>query len=116
MILAEKFATAGRRRQHASRVRSPDFASSHWGDYTILLRSVGGFDPELFLGLRGAQAAGLPISAARRNDLARKVRDGEPPSPAREPRALPRLRVRSPDSASSQWRITTIPAAFRSAA
>ncbi len=44
-----------------------------------------------FTDIRGAQAAGLHISAARRNGLARKVRDGESPSPAREPRALPRL-------------------------
>jgi hypothetical protein len=37
----------------------------------------------------GAQAAGLLVSAAPPKHSFPKVRDGEPPSPAREPRALP---------------------------
>ena len=38
----------------------------------------------------GAQAAGLLVSAASPKQSSQKVHDGEPPSPAREPRALPK--------------------------
>jgi hypothetical protein len=54
-------------------------------DFGISAKCVGG-DGAFW----GAQAAGLLVSAASPKQSL-KVRDGGPPSPAREPRALPRI-------------------------